>query len=111
MRKIREVVAFKNHFEDFLKSQPLKIQNKIFKIIEAVETIERIPANYLKHIAGSAGLYEIRIQLGSSIWRVFCFFDKNKLVILLNGFCKKTEKTPKKEIQKAVSLMREYFNE
>lgn len=109
MEKIREVVAFKNYFEEFLKIQPTKIQNKIFKVIEAVETLERIPVNYLKYINESKGLYEIRIQLGSSIWRVFCFFDKGKVVILLNGFCKKTQKTPKAEIQKALALMKEYY--
>ena len=108
MNKTRVVVAYKNHFEDFLKSQPIKIQNKIFKIIEAVETIEMIPKNYLKHISGIKGLYEIRIQLGSNIWRVFCFFDSGRIVILLNGFCKKTDKTPKCEIQKAIALMNDY---
>ena len=70
-----------------------------------------IPSNYLKHIIGIIGLYEIRIQLGSDIWRVFCFFDSGRIVILLNGFCKKTEKTTKHEIQKAVVLMNEYKNE
>lgn len=57
------------------------------------------------------GLYEARIKLGSDIWRVFCFFDKGKLVILFNGFTKKTQKTPKKEIDKAVRLMKEYYEE
>ena len=57
------------------------------------------------------GLFEARIKLGSNIWRVFCFFDKGKLVILLNGFTKKTQKTPKKEIDKAVLLMKEYYEE
>jgi phage-related protein len=57
------------------------------------------------------GLFEARIKLGSNIWRVFCFFDKGKLVILLNGFTKKTQKTPKKEIDKAVRLMKEYYEE
>jgi len=108
MDKIREVVAYKNHFEEFLKSQPIKLQDKIFKIIEAVETIEMIPAQYLKHIIGIKGLYEIRVQLNSNIWRVFCFFEKGRIVILLNGFCKKTNKTPKKEMQKAIALMNEY---
>jgi len=108
MDKIREVVAYKYHFEDFLKSQPIKVQDKIFKIIEAVETIEMIPAQYLKHIIGVKGLYEIRVQLNSNIWRVFFFFEKGRIVILLNGFCKKTDKTPKKEIQKAIALMNEY---
>ena len=109
MEKIREIIAYKNHFEDFLKSQPVKVQNKIFKIIEAIETLERIPTTYLKLITGTNGLYEARIQLGSDIWRVFCFFDKGKLVILLNGFQKKTEKTPKNEIDKAINLMNEYY--
>jgi phage-related protein len=63
----------------------------------------------LKLISGTNGLYEARIQLGSDIWRVFCFFDKGRLVILLNGFQKKTEKTPKNEIDKAINLMNEYY--
>ncbi len=96
MEKIREVIAYKNYFVDFLTKQPIKVQDKIFKIIEAIETLERIPTTYLKLISGTNGLYEARIQLGTDIWRVFCFFDKGKLVILLNGFQKKTQKTPKK---------------
>ena len=109
--KVRKVIAYKYHFEDFLTKQPVKVQNKIFKIIEAIETLERIPESYLKSISGTKGLYEARISLGSNIWRVFCFFNQGRLVILLNGFTKKTQKTPKKEIQKAVRLMNEYFNE
>ena len=111
MNKIREVIAYKNYFEDFLLKQPIKVQNKVFKIIEAIETLERIPENYLKFITGTKGLYEARISLASNIWRVFCFFDKGRLVILLNGFTKKTQKTPKREIDKALRLMNEYFNE
>lgn len=109
--KVREVVAFKNYFEDFLKDQPLKVQDKIFKIIEAIETLERIPSNYLKHLVGTEGLYEARIKLGSNIWRVFCFFDGDKLIVLMNGFQKKTQKTPKKEIEKALKIMIEYYEQ
>jgi len=61
-------------------------------------------------LVGTNGLYEARIQLGSDIWRVFCFFDKGKLVILLNGFTKKTQKTPKNEIEKALQLMQKYYD-
>ncbi len=68
-----------------------------------------MPSNYLKMLVGTNGLYEARIQLGSNIWRVFCFFDNGKLVILLNGFTKKTQKTPKKEINKALQLMQKYY--
>lgn len=109
MEKIREVIAYKHYFEEFLIRQPMKVQDKIFKIIEAIETLERIPTSYLKLISGTNGLYEARIQLGTDIWRVFCFFDKGKLVILLNGFQKKTQKTPKNEIEKAIILMKEYY--
>ena len=59
---------------------------------------------FLKHLEGTNGLYEARVQLASNIWRVFCFFDKGKLVILLNGFQKKTQKTPKKEIDKYITV-------
>ena len=109
--KVRTVIAYKDYFEDFLKKQPTKVQNKIFKIIEAIETLERVPKNYLKAITGTKGLQEARISLFSNIWRVFCFFDGDKLVILLNGFMKKTQKTPKKEIEKALRLMKEYYKE
>jgi phage-related protein len=109
MEKIREIIAYKNYFEDFLIEQPIKVQNKIFKILEAIETLERIPTNYLELITGTNGLYEARIQLGTDIWRVFCFFDSGKLVILLNGFQKKTQKTPGQEILKASKLMKQYY--
>jgi phage-related protein len=109
--KVRTVIAYQKHFENFLLMQPIKVQNKIFKIIEAIETLERIPVTYLKSIVNIDGLYEARIQLSSNIWRVFCFFDDDKLVILLNGFQKKTQKTPKSEIEKAILLMNEYYKD
>lgn len=111
MKKVRQVIAYKDYFETFLKKQPKKVQNKIYKVLEAIETLERVPENYLKAITGTKGLYEARIKLASNIWRVFCFFDKGKLVILLNGFTKKTRKTPKKEIDKAIRLMNQYYKE
>ncbi len=77
-------------------SQTEKVQNKIFKVIEIIETYQHVPKTYLAPIKTCPGLYEARIRLGQNIWR-FAFFDKGKLVILLNGFMKKTQKTPKKE--------------
>lgn len=111
MNKVREIVAYKDYFETFLKKQNRKVQDKIYKILEAIETLEYVPERYLKHLKGTNGLYEARIQLGSDIWRVFCFFDKGKLVILLNGFRKKSQKTPRKEIDKAIRLMKQYYDE
>ena len=111
MERIRTVIAYKHYFKEFLLEQPINVQNKIFKIIEIIEFQQRIPEKFIKHIEGVKGLYETRIKLGSNIWRVFCFFDEGKLVVLLNGFQKKTQKTPKIEIERAITLMNEYFNE
>ena len=66
--KVREVVEFENHFSEFLKKQPEKVQNKIFKIIEAIETLERIPSNYLKMLFGTNGLYDWQ-------WKTGCFVE------------------------------------
>ena len=111
MERFRIIIAYKHYFEEFLRAQPLKIQDKIYKIIELIEYQKQIPSKYLKHIEGTKGLYEARISLGSNIWRVFCFFDKGRLIVLLNGFHKKTQKTPKTEIEKALRLMEEYYLE
>lgn len=104
-------MAYKHYFERFLSEQPIKVQNKIYKILEVVEFQQIIPSKYLKHIEGTEGLYETRFSLGSNIWRVFCFFDEGKLIILLNGFQKKSQKTPKAEIDLALRLKAGYFKE
>lgn len=91
--------------------QSPKVRNKIIKILDIVEQVERLPQNYLKYIEGTNGLFEIRIQLSNNIFRVFCFFDGNRLVVLLSGFQKKTQKTPLNEIKRAERLMNEYYNE
>lgn len=76
-----------------------------------IEQIERIPATYLKHIENTDGLFEIRIKFGSDIFHIFCFLDSGRLVVLLSGFQKKTQKTPSEEIRRAERLMREYYDE
>ena len=72
--------------------------------------MKRVPETYLKHIENTDGLYEIRVQQGSDIFRIFCFFDRGQLVVLTNGFQKKTQKTPKKEIDFALKIKEEYEN-
>lgn len=73
--------------------------------------MERVPETYLKHLENTDGLNEIRIQSGSDIFRIFCFYDKGQLVVLANGFQKKTQKTPKKEIELALKIKAEYEND
>lgn len=109
--KHREVTTYGDYFDKFFAQQTQKVKDKIVKVLDIVETIERIPANYLKYIEGTDGLFEIRVQLANNIFRVFCFFDGNKLVVLLSGFQKKSQKTPRKEIKRAEILMKMYFEE
>lgn len=111
MEKIRVIVAYKNHFEKFLSKQPERVKVKIFKILNLVESQQKIPETYIKHISGTDGLYETRFSMGNQHWRVFCFFDEDQLVILLSGFQKKSSKTPRREINRALRLRKEYLNE
>lgn len=109
--KYRNVIVYKNYFEDFFKEQTRKVQDKIIKVLDILETVERVPATYLKYIEGTNGLFEIRAQLGSNIFRIFCCFDGNRLVVLFSGFQKKSQKTPPGEINRAIKIMNEYFND
>lgn len=81
------------------------------KILDIIEHLPRIPTTYLKKIENSGGLYEVRVQLSNNIFRIFCFFDGDKFVVLLTGFQKKTQKTPQSEIEKAKKLMLQYYKE
>ena len=109
--KVREVVVYKTYFDDFFKPQPQKVKDKIIKVLDIIEQVERIPTTYLKYIEGTNGLFEVRVQLGNNIFRIFCFFDGNKFVVLLTGFQKKTQKTPMAEIKRAEKLMKEYYED
>lgn len=104
------MITYKNYFEDFLNKQSPKVIRKIIQTLRIVEQLERIPSTYLKFIENTNGLFEIRIKFGSNIFRVFCFFDEGKLVVLLSGFQKKTQRTPREEINRAERLMQEYFD-
>lgn len=107
--KIRNIFLYKDYFTDFYQKQKEKVKQKILWTFRVIETLPQVPTDYLKHIEGTDGLYEIRVQAGGDIFRVFCFFDEGKLVVLANGFQKKTQKTPKKEIDKALKIKTEYY--
>ncbi len=109
--KAREVITYKNYFDDFFKAQEQKVRDKIIKVLDIIEQLDRVPTSYLRRIEGTNGLFEVRVQLGNNIFRIFCFFDGNKFVILLTGFQKKTQKTPTDEIKRAVRLMEDYYRE
>ena len=111
INKIRTVIFYKEYFKEFFAEQREKVQDKITWTLDLIEEMERVPETYLKHIEETDVLYEVRIKQGSDIFRIFSFFDKGKLIVLANGFQKKTQKTPKKEIEKALKIKKEYEDE
>lgn len=109
MGKFRTVETYKEYTTSFLDTQPNKIRNKFIWTFQLIEEIEVVPTTYLKHIED--GIYEVRVKFGSNIFRVMSFFDDDKLVITINGFQKKTQKTPKSEIARAKKIREEYEKE
>ncbi|MBU3744094.1 MAG: type II toxin-antitoxin system RelE/ParE family toxin [Sediminibacterium sp.] len=109
--KYRSIVFYKSYFEKFFLKQSKKVKEKIIWTFDLIEELPRVPENYLKHMEDTNGLYEIRVQFGNNIFRIFCFFYQGQLVVLANGFQKKTEKTAKKEIELAHKIKAEYENQ
>jgi len=105
----RQIIFYQNHFLDFFKIQDDKVKAKIKNVLELVKQVDRVPEKFLKHLSGSDGVFEIRVEYQSSIYRIFCCFDKGNLVVLFNAFQKKTQKTPNSELEKAIRLKNEYF--
>ena len=110
MSKKRELYFFKDYFNKFYDDQSEKVQKKVLWTPKIVEELERIPEIYLKHLKNTSGLYEIRVQVGSNIFRIFCLFDMDNLVVIGHGFQKKSQKTPKQEIERAEQIKREYYD-
>ncbi len=96
--KYREVTTYKSYFEDFFKEQSSKVQDKIIKILDLIEQVERIPVTYLRYIEGTDGLFEVRVILNRNIFRVFCFFDDNRLIVLLSGFRRRRRRRLEKKL-------------
>lgn len=107
----RDIFYYKNYYLDFFETLKPEVRKKFNWTLKLIATIEMVPVKFLKHIEDSSGLYEIRVEVGSDIYRVFCFFDKGQLIVLVNGFQKKSQKTPKSEIDLAEKLKKQYFDE
>jgi len=108
---IRNIFYYREYYLNFFDKLKPEVKKKLNWTLQLVATLERLPEKYFKHLSGTTGLYEIRVEVGSDIYRVFSFFDKGQLVVLVNGFQKKTQKTPKSEIDLAEKLKKEYFDE
>jgi len=105
----RQIIFHGEYFLDFYKNLDPKVKLKIQYVFELVKQVDRVPDKFLAPMTGYEGLFEIRIEYQSNIYRVFCCFDEGRLVVLFNGFQKKTEKTPKVEIERAMRLKKEYY--
>ncbi len=96
---------------DFFEKQTKDVQKKFNWTLQLIATLERVPAKYFQHMEATEGVYEIRVEVGSNIFRAFAFFDEGHLIVLGNAFQKKTQKTPKTELDLAKKIKKEYFNE
>ena len=109
MESKRKLIYFRNYYWDFFNSLTDKVKDKIDYVLILVTMADKIPKKFFDQMVGYDGLFEIRIEYESNIYRIFCCFDEGNIVVLFNGFQKKTQKTPLKEIEKALRLKREYF--
>ena len=105
----RRIIAYKDNFVNFYKSQDNKIQEKIEYVLDLVRFEKQVPKKFFKFLEDTDGIYEIRVITTFKSIRILSFFDKGDLVVLTNCFLKKTQKTPKKEIKLAERLKREYM--
>jgi phage-related protein len=104
---MRTLEPYRNYFWDFYNPLQKKLKDKVDYVLQIIISVERVSTKFFKHLED--GIYEIRIEYRSDIYRIFSFFDDGKLVILLHGIQKKTQKTPRKEIDRAKKLRREYY--
>jgi len=109
--KIRSLKVYGDDFWEFYNRLSQKVKERILWTIRLIRDLQRVPGQYLKHLTGTDGLYEIRVSSGSNAFRIFCFFDEGQLVILLNGFQKKTQKTPTGELERAIKLKKQYYED
>lgn len=108
---VRQVVVFENHFKEFRKTLDKESLKKLYQVLTLIMMERVIPVKFLKAIEGRKGLYEIRVEQGGNVYRVFCCFDEGNLVILFNGFQKKTQKIPVVQLDMAEALMKKYFDQ
>ena len=105
----RNITTYGEYFPKFYKSLSKKVQDKIDYVFELVKALDFIPKRFFEHLKTTDGIYEIRVEYESNIYRIFCFFEEGNLVVLVNSFQKKSQKTPLKEIELAEKLKKQYF--
>lgn len=105
---MRRIYTYGGCFENFIAKLPESVVRKIDYGLTLLKTIDRLSSKYVKHIED--GIFELRIESSGNIYRVFFIFDKGDIVVLFNGFQKKTQKTPRTEIEKAKKIKKDYYD-
>lgn len=109
MEKIRSIKLYGNYYKEFYVAQTAPVRDKINQVLKLIETQRLIPAKFFRYIENSDGIYEIRVEVGNNIFRIFCCFDEGAVIVLFHGIQKKSQKTPPKEIRRAEAIKKEYF--
>ena len=109
--RVRDIIIYGSEFTIFFDAQSRSVQDRILWVLRLLMDLLWVPEKYLKHITGTDGIYELRVSAGNNIYRIFCFFDQGRIVILLNAFQKKSQKIPIRYINKAKKLKQEYYDE
>lgn len=107
----RQVILYGPGIIKFLLSLTIEARIKIEWTLELIRTLDLIPSKYFRHLEGTKGLFEIRVEFAGNIYRLFCFFEKQQTVVIISGFIKKSQKTPRKLIQQAIILKKRYHEE
>ena len=105
----RKIRVYKRHFLDFIEQLSERERRKIDYGLQLLKTQERLSTKFVKLIR--EGLFELRTEFNGNIYRVFSIFDDGQIVVLFNGFQKKTQKTPSTEIEKALKIKEQYYAE
>ena len=103
----RKIRYYKHYFPDFFQSLEAGAKRKVAYVLDMLKTQQRVSENFVKYIRDD--IFELRAQHSGNIYRAFFIFDGNNIVMLFNGFQKKTQKTPQKEIEMAIRLKKEYY--
>jgi len=96
--------------EEFLDSLNAKQTQKVLWVLRVVQELPQVPKQYFKKLEGTDDLWEVRAEFGGDAFRLLGFWDAGRLIILTNGFAKKTQKTPEREIALAEQRKRDYLN-
>ena len=112
---MKEIVFYRSQsgsspVEDFLNSLSGKQAQKVLWVLRLIQELDPVPSQYLKKLVNTDNIWEVRVQVGNNIFRLLGFFVESELIILTNGFAKKTQKTPSQEIDLAQQRKRDYLN-